>query len=90
MKIFCPTVGASVVAKSISRELLINGKIYEKHVSGFQTKIFYPLGVASLTAESNLRVSVESGKIHAKHDKPLIRSGGRALERKYGTILFDS
>jgi hypothetical protein len=92
MKIFSPLVGASVVAKSISRELglLINGKIYAKHVSGFRTKIISPLGVASVTAESNLRESLESGKIYAKHDKPLIRSRGWALERIYGTTLFDS
>jgi hypothetical protein len=90
MKIFSPLVSAPVVAESISRELLINGKIYAKHVSGFRTKIFSPLGVASVTAESNLRESLESGKIYAKHDKPLIRSRGRALERKYGTTLFDS
>jgi hypothetical protein len=64
--------------------------MYAKHVSGFRTKIFSPLGVASVTAELNLRESLESGKIYAKHDKPLIRSRGRALERKYGTTLFDS
>jgi hypothetical protein len=78
------------VTKSISRELLINGKIYVKHVSGFRTKIFSPLGVACVTAESNLCQSLESGKIYAKHDKPLIRTRGRALERKNGTTLFDS
>jgi hypothetical protein len=53
------------VAKSISRELLINGKIHAKHVSRFRTKIFSPLGVASVTAELNLRESLESGKIYA-------------------------
>jgi hypothetical protein len=90
MKIFSPLVGASVVVKSISRELLINGKIYAKHVSGFRTKIFSSLGVASVTAELNLRESLESGKIYAKHDKPLIRSRGQALKRIYGTTLFDS
>jgi uncharacterized membrane protein YeaQ/YmgE (transglycosylase-associated protein family) len=90
MKIFCPLVGASVVAKSISRELLINGKVYAKHVSGFRTKIFSMLGVASVTAESNLHESFESVKIYAKHDKPFIRSRGRALERRYGTALFES
>jgi hypothetical protein len=90
MKIFSPMVGASVATKSISRELLTNGKIYAKHVSGFRTKIFSPLGVASVTAEWNLRQSLESGKIYAKHDKPFIRSRGRALERKYGNTLFDS
>jgi hypothetical protein len=88
MKIFSPLIGASVVVKSISRELLINGKIYAKHVSVFRTKIFSPLGVASVTAESNLCESLKSGKIYPKHDKPLIRSRGSALERKYGTIPY--
>jgi hypothetical protein len=76
MKIFSPLVGASVVAKSISRELLINRKIYAKHVSGFRTKIFSPLEVASVTAESNLRESLESGKIYAKPDKTTYTKSG--------------
>jgi hypothetical protein len=90
MKIFCPLVGASEVAKSICHELLTNGKIYAKHVSGIQTKIFSPLGIAYVTAESNLHESLESGKVYAKRDKPLIRSRGQALEQKYGTTFFYS
>jgi hypothetical protein len=64
------------VAKSILRELLINGKMYAKHVSGFETKIFSALGVASVTAESSLRESLESGKTYAKHDKTTYRKLG--------------
>jgi hypothetical protein len=90
MKIFCLPVGASVVAKSISRKVLINGKIYAKHVLGFRMKIFSLLGVAFVAAESSLRESLQSGKIYAKHDKPLIRNRGLAFERKYETTLFDS
>jgi hypothetical protein len=90
MKIFSPLVGASVVAKSISRKLLINDRIYAKHLLGFRTRIFSPLGIASVAAESNLRELIESSKIYAKRDKPFTRSWGQALEWKYGTTLFHS
>jgi hypothetical protein len=63
MKIFYPLVGACVVVKSILRELLINGKMYAKHVSGFRTNIFSPLGVASVAVESNFRELLENGKV---------------------------
>jgi hypothetical protein len=80
MKIISALGDAFVVAKSISRELLINGQIQTKHVSGFRTKIFSPPGVASVTAELKLRESLGSDKIRAKHDKNTYRkseSGSR-------------
>ena len=88
MKIFSPLVGAAVVAKSISSELLINSKIYAKDVSGFRTKIFSPLGVASVTAESNLRESLESGKIHAKHDQNTYRKSGSGSRTEIWNYLI--
>jgi hypothetical protein len=90
MKIFSPPGGAFVVAKLISRELLVNGKIQAKHVLGFRTKVFFPLGVASVTAESHSRESLESGKIHAKHDKNTYKKSGSCSQTEIWNYLFYS